>query len=146
MRLTTASILHADLDAFYASVEQRDNPKLRGKAMSVGGDIVLAASYEARAMGVKTPMNIRTARRYCPDLITVEPRMHAYSQASHEVFEIFDDTSPLVEAISIDEAFIDVGGLQKLIGSPASIATTLRKRVLEEFGLPISVGIARTKS
>jgi len=145
MRLTDATILHADLDAFYASVEQRDNPNLKGRAISVGGDIVLAASYEARAVGVKTPMNIRTARRYCPNLITVEPRMQAYTEASRQVFEIFDDTSPLVEAISIDEAFIEVGGLQKLIGSPRTIATTLRKRVLEEVGLPISVGIARTK-
>lgn len=140
-----ASILHADLDAFYASVEQRDNPRLRGRPMAVGGGVVLAASYEARAMGVRTAMNGATARRLCPNLLTVKPRMEAYSEASRQVFKIFDDTTPLVEPISIDEAFLDVSGLERLVGSPESIAIGLRSRVAEEVGLAISVGVARTK-
>ncbi len=115
---TRATILHADLDAFYASVEQRDRPALRGRAMAVGGGVILAASYEARSRGVRTAMNIRAARERCPHLVVVEPRMAAYSEASRRVFEIFDDTTPLVEPISIDEAFLDVSGLQRLVGSP----------------------------
>ena len=142
---TRAGILHADLDAFFASVEQRDNPKLRGKPMAVGGGVILAASYQARALGVRTAMNIGTARQLCPKLITVDPRMDAYTEASRAVLEIFKDTTPLVEPISIDEAFLDVSGLGRLIGSPAEIAMNLRKRVLREVGLAISVGVARTK-
>ena len=141
----TASILHADLDAFFASVEQRDNPELRNIPMAVGVGIVLSASYEARAMGVKTPMNIKTARQYCPNLVMTEPRMEAYEEASRQTFDIFDDTTPLVESLSIDEAFLDVGGLAKLVGSPSVIATKLRQRVVSEVGIPISVGVARTK-
>lgn len=137
--------MHADLDAFYASVEQRDRPELRGIPMAVGGGVILAASYQARAMGVRTAMNIRAARQLCPMLVTVDPRMDAYSQASREVFEIFDDTTPLVEPISIDEAFLDVSGLERLVGSPGQIASELRKRVANEVGLAISVGVARTK-
>ena len=140
-----ASILHADLDAFYASVEQRDRPELRGRAMAVGGGVILAASYEARAMGVRTAMPIRMARELCPKLISVDPRMEAYSEASRRVFEIFNDTTPLVEPISIDEAFLDVSGLGRLVGSPEFIATQLRERVASEVGLAISVGVARTK-
>lgn len=140
-----ATILHADLDAFYASVEQRDRPELRHIPMAVGGGVILAASYEARAMGVRTAMNIRVARQLCPGIVTVEPRMEAYSQASREVFEIFDDTTPLVEPISIDEAFLDVSGLERLVGSPGEIAAALRLRVAQEVGLAISVGVARTK-
>jgi DNA polymerase-4 len=142
---SAADIIHADLDAFYASVEQRDKPHLRGKAMAVGGGVILSASYEARAMGVKTAMNLRTAKSFCPHLISIDPRMEAYSQASKEVFSIFRDTSPLVEPISIDEAFLDVSGLGRLVGEPTSIATALRKRVLDEVGLVISAGVARTK-
>ncbi|RPI08258.1 MAG: DNA polymerase IV, partial [Actinobacteria bacterium] len=140
-----ATILHADLDSFYASVEQRDNPSLRGRPVIVGGGIVLAASYEAKAFGVYTPMGGRQARRLCPHAVIVSPRMDAYSEASKAVFEVFDDTTPLVEGISIDEAFLDVGGLRRLAGTPTEIAIRLRARVLERVGLPITVGVARTK-
>ncbi|WP_018178334.1 DNA polymerase IV [Jongsikchunia kroppenstedtii] len=140
-----ASIMHADLDSFYASVEQRDNPGLRGRPVAVGGGVVLAASYEAKACGVRTPMPGRKAQALCPDLIFVRPRMSAYSDASAAVFEIFRDTTPWVEGISVDEAFLDVRGLSRLVGPPAQIATTLRQRVAREVGLPISVGIARSK-
>ncbi len=140
-----ASILHADLDAFYASVEQRDNPKLRSRPVIVGGGVVLAASYEARACGVRTAMGGRLARRLCPEAIVVSPRISAYSEASKAVFEVFKDTTPLVEGISIDEAFLDVGGLKRISGSPVDIARRLRETVLTEVGLPITVGVARTK-
>ncbi|MBA3745771.1 DNA polymerase IV [Sporichthya sp.] len=140
-----ASILHADLDSFYASVEQRDDPALRGKPVLVGGGVVLAASYEAKAYGVQGAMGGVMARRLCPHAIVVAPRFEAYTEASRAVFAIFDDVTPLVEGISIDEAFLDVGGLRRLSGPPADIATRLRARVLTEVGLPISVGIARTK-
>ncbi|MFE7745817.1 DNA polymerase IV [Nocardia sp. NPDC057455] len=140
-----ASILHADLDSFYASVEQRDDPRLRGKPVIVGGGVVLAASYEAKAFGVRTPMNGGQARRLCPHAIVVPPRMSAYAEASKAVFEIFRDTTPVVEGISIDEAFLDVGGLRRIAGEPVAIATRLRAQVRDRVGLPISVGIARTK-
>jgi len=142
---TTASILHADLDAFYASVEQRDAPELRGQPVLVGGGVVLAASYEAKAFGVRTAMTGRQARDLCPQAIVVPPRMEAYSDASKAVFDVFDDTTPLVEGLSIDEAFLDVGGLARISGTPQQIATRLRERVAEEVGLNITVGIARTK-
>ncbi|OXM54738.1 DNA polymerase IV [Amycolatopsis alba] len=138
-------ILHADLDSFYASVEQRDDPSLRGRPVIVGGGVVLAASYEAKAYGVRTAMGGGQARRLCPDAIVVPPRMHAYSEASKAVFEVFGNTTPLVEGISIDEAFLDVGGLLKIAGTPSRIAAKLRKDVLEQVGLPITVGVARTK-
>jgi DNA polymerase-4 len=138
-------ILHADLDSFYASVEQRDDPALRGRPVAVGGGIVLAASYEAKAYGVTTPMSAAEARRRCPGLVTVAPRFSAYVEASRQVFEIFGDTTPLVEGISIDEAFLDVGGLRRLAGEPVAIGAELRRRVRAEVGLPISVGVARTK-
>lgn len=138
-------ILHADLDSFYASVEQRDDPCLRGRPVAVGAGIVLAASYEAKAYGVRTPMAGSQARRLCPGLITVAPRFSAYVEASRRVFEIFADTTPLVEGLSIDEAFLDVGGLRRLAGEPVAIAEVLRRRVRTEVGLPISVGVARTK-
>jgi len=141
----TASILHADLDSFFASVEQRDDPRLRGRPVIVGGGVVLAASYEAKAYGVKSAMGGRQAQRLCPDALVVPPRFSAYVEASRAVFEIFDDTTPLVEGISIDEAFLDVGGLRRLVGEPETIGETLRQRVRDEVGLPISVGIARTK-
>ena len=140
-----AEILHADLDAFFASVEQRDNPELRGRPVIVGGGVVLAASYEAKAFGVRTAMSGRQARRLCPDAIVVSPRMSAYSEASKAVFEVFEDTTPLVEGLSIDEAFLDVRGLRRLAGSPGEIAARLRRRVLAQIGLPITVGVARTK-
>ncbi|WP_336082506.1 DNA polymerase IV [Nocardia sp. SSK8] len=140
-----ASILHADLDSFYASVEQRDQPWLRGKPVIVGGGVVLAASYEAKAFGVRTPMNAGQALRLCPHAIVVPPRMSAYAQASKAVFAVFGDTTPVVEGISIDEAFLDVGGLRRISGEPVEIAQRLRTRVREQVGLPISVGIARTK-
>ncbi|MBO1766861.1 DNA polymerase IV [Allobranchiibius sp. GilTou38] len=139
------SILHADLDSFYASVEQRDDPSLRDRPMAVGGGILLAASYEAKACGVRTAMSERVARSLCPDLVVVPPRMSAYTQASRAVFEVFHDITPVVEGISIDEAFLDVGGLRRLVGPPELIARTVRSRVRSEVGLPISVGVAQTK-
>src|SRR5215207_1800185 len=140
-----ATILHADLDAFYASVEQRDDPRLRGRPVIVGAGVVLAASYEAKAYGVRTAMGGAVARRLCPQAIVVEPRMSAYSEASKAVFEVFDDTTPLVEGLSIDEAFLDVGGLRRVSGTPTEIAVRLRRAVLERVGLNITVGVARTK-
>jgi len=140
-----ASILHADLDAFYASVEQRDDPRLRGRPVIVGAGVVLAASYEAKAYGVRTAMAGAQARRMCPPALVVEPRMSAYSEASKAVFEVFGHTTPLVEGLSIDEAFLDVGGLRRVSGTPTEIAVQLRHDVLEQVGLPISVGVARTK-
>lgn len=140
-----ASILHADLDSFYASVEQRDNPELRGKPVIVGGGVVLAASYEAKAFGVRTPMPGHEARALCPRAIVVRPRFEAYMDASKAVFEIFRDTTPVVEGISVDEAFLDVGGLRRISGTPENIGAALRRRVREEVGLPISVGGARSK-
>jgi DNA polymerase-4 len=140
-----ATILHADLDAFYASVEQRDDPRLRGRPVIVGGGVVLAASYEAKACGIRTAMGGGPARRLCPQAAVVSPRMSAYSDASRAVFEIFRDTSPVVEGLSIDEAFLDVRGMEAIAGRPEQIARRLKRRVLEEIGLPITVGVARTK-
>jgi DNA polymerase IV len=140
-----ASILHADLDAFYASVEQRDDPRLRGRPVIVGGGVVLAASYEAKACGVATAMGGRQAMALCPRAVVVPPRMSAYSAASKAVFEVFRHTTPLVEGLSIDEAFLDVGGLRRISGTPVEIATRLRSEVWERVGLPITVGVARTK-
>ncbi|MGI5500272.1 DNA polymerase IV [Lentzea sp. CA-135723] len=138
-------ILHADLDAFYASVEQRDAPELRGRPVIVGGGVVLAASYEAKAYGVRTAMGGAKARRLCPHAIVVPPRFSAYTTVSKAVFEVFRDTTPLVEGLSIDEAFLDVGGLHRIAGPPEVIAARLRAAVLAEVGLPITVGVARTK-
>ncbi|WP_311258622.1 DNA polymerase IV [Microbacterium sp. WCS2018Hpa-9] len=140
-----ATVLHADLDAFYASVEQRDAPELRGRPVIVGGGVVLAASYEAKARGVRTAMGGRQALQLCPDAVVVPPRMEAYSAASHDVFAIFRDTTPLVEGLSIDEAFLEVGGLRRIVGTPEEVAVRLRERVRTEVGLAISVGVARTK-
>src|SRR5437016_3671440 len=140
-----ATILHADLDAFYASVEQRDDPGLRGRPVIVGAGVVLSASYEARAYGVRTAMGGVQACRMCPRAVVVEPRMWAYSEASKLVFEVFERTTPLVEGLSIDEAFLDVGGLRRLSGTPTEIAVRLRSDVRERVGLPITVGVARTK-
>jgi len=143
--LREATILHADLDAFYASVEQRDDPRLRGRPVLVGGGVVLAASYEAKARGVRTAMGGRRALKLCPDAVVVSPRFNAYSEASKAVFDVFKDTTPLVEGLSIDEAFLDVRGMRRIAGSPEQIAARLRRRVREEVGLPITVGVACTK-
>ena len=140
-----ATILHADLDAFYASVEQRDDPRLLGRPVIVGSGVVLAASYEAKAFGVRTAMGGAHARALCPQAVVVEPRMSAYSEASEAVFEVFNHTTPLVEGLSIDEAFLDVGGLRRLSGPATEIAVQLRCEVRERVGLPITVGVARTK-
>jgi DNA polymerase-4 len=140
-----ASILHADLDAFFASVEQRDDPGLRGRPVIVGPGVVLAASYEARAYGVRSAMGAARARRLCPQAIVVAPRFPAYVQASRAVFEIFDRTTPIVERLSIDEAFLDVRGLEHISGTSSQIAQRLRQEVRDEVGLPISVGVATTK-
>jgi DNA polymerase-4 len=140
-----ATILHADLDSFYASVEQRDDPRLRGQPVIVGGGVVLAASYEAKAHGIRTAMGGAQARRLCPRAIVVPPRMSAYSEASKAVFEVFHDASPFVEGISIDEAFLDVRGMERIAGTPVEIAVRLRNDVRARVGLPITVGVARTK-
>jgi DNA polymerase-4 len=140
-----AVILHADLDAFFASVEQRDDARLRGRPVIVGGGVVLAASYEAKARGVRTAMGGRRALALCPDALVVPPRMHAYSEASKAVFRVFEDATPLVEALSIDEAFLDVRGMERSAGSPLELAAKLRRDVRERVGLPITVGVARTK-
>jgi len=140
-----ASILHADLDAFYASVEQRDDPRLCRRPVIVGAGVVLAASYEAKACGVRTAMGVATARRLCPHATVVAPRMSAYSEASKAVFRVFTWTSPVVEALSIDEAFLDVRGLERIAGTPSEIAVRLRRDVRQNVGLPITVGVARTK-
>ncbi len=144
-RSTEATILHADLDSFYASVEQRDDPALRGRPVVVGGGVVLAASYEAKRTGVYTPMPEHRARRLCPGLVVVPPRFSAYIAASEAVFEVFRDTTPFVEGLSIDEAFLEVGGLRRIRGTPVEIATRLRSEVSTRVGLPITVGVARTK-
>ncbi len=138
-------ILHADLDSFYASVEQRDDPGLRGRPVIVGAGVVLAASYEAKAFGVRSAMGGRQARALCPHAVVVPPRFDAYVAASRAVFEIFEDTTPLVEGISVDEAFLDVGGLARVSGSPVEIGVRLRAAVRERVGLAITVGAARTK-
>jgi DNA polymerase IV len=140
-----ATILHADVDAFFAAVEQRDDPRLRGRPVIVGGGVVLAASYEAKARGVRTAMGVARARRLCPQAIVVPPRFTAYVDASRAVYRVFDDTTPLVEGLSIDEAFLDVRGFRRLAGTPPEIARRLRREVRERVGLPITVGVARTK-
>ena len=139
------TILHADLDAFFAAVEQRDDPRLRGRPVIVGAWVVLAASYEAKARGVRTAMSVSRARRLCPGAIVVEPRMSSYTEASKAVYEVFEDISPRVEGLSIDEAFLDVRGVRRLSGPPTEVAAKLRRAVRKRVGLPITVGIARTK-
>src|SRR5918995_7498962 len=140
-----AAILHADADAFFASVEQRDDPTLRGRPTIVGSGVVMAASYEARAYGVHGGMSGRRARRLCPHAAVVDPRFAAYVEASKALFEIFKQTAPLVEGLSMEEAFLDVRGLEAISGTPREIAARLRRRVREEVGLAVSVGVARTK-
>ena len=143
--LAEATILHADLDSFYASVEQRDDPRLLGQPVIVGAGVVLAASYEAKAYGVRTAMGGAEARRLCPKAVVVPPRMSAYSEASKAVFGVFEQTAPVVEALSIDEAFLDTRGLDRISGSAIEIATRLRRQIREQVGLPITVGVASTK-
>jgi len=140
-----ATILHADVDSFYASVEQRDDPSLRGRPVIVGSGVVLAASYEAKAYGVRTAMGGRQARQLCPDAVVVRPRMSAYSDASKALFRVFEDATPLVEGLSIDEAFLDVRGMRRLRGTPTDMAVRLRHDVRAQVGLAVTVGVARTK-
>ena len=140
-----ATILHADVDSFYASVEQRDDPRLCGRPVIVGSGVVLAASYEAKKYGVYTAMGGAHARRACPHAVVVPPRMAAYAEASKALFRVFEDVTPLVEGLSIDEAFLDVRGLERLAGPPLEIAVRLRCQVRERVGLPVTVGVARTK-
>src|SRR5947209_1419254 len=144
-RSDRATILHADADAFYASVEQRDDVRLRGRPVIVGGGVVIAASYEAKACGVRTAMGGAQARRLCPDAIVVTPRMSAYSEASKAMYRVFEEASPLVEGLSIDEAFLVVRGLEHITGTPTEIAVRLRRQVREQVGIPVTVGVARTK-
>src|SRR4026207_41166 len=142
---TTATILHADLDAFYASVEQLLDPGLRGRPIAVGGGVVLAASYEARAFGVRSGMPGRRARQLCPDLVFVGGHFNEYQRLGDAAIEVLSDFTPSIERISIDEAFADVAGCTHLFGSPAEIGRTVRARVRAELGLPMSIGVARTK-
>jgi DNA polymerase-4 len=139
------TILHADLDAFYASVEQLLDPALRGKPILVGGGIVVAASYEARAYGVRAPMSSRDALALCPHATVVEGHFDRYLDLSEQVMRILDDATPVVEQISVDEAFLDVSGTTHLLGPPSDIARMIRRRVRQEVGLPISIGISSTK-
>jgi DNA polymerase-4 len=143
--MSSATILHADLDAFYASVEQLLNPELRGKPIAVGGGVVLAASYEAKAFGVRGGMSGWAAKELCPELIFTGGHFEEYQRLGDAAIRVLEDFTPLVERISIDEAFADVAGCEHLFGSPETIARTIRTRVREELGLPISVGVARTK-
>ena len=140
-----ATILRTDLDAFYATVEQRDNPSLIGRPVIVGARVVLAASYEAKAFGVRTAMGGAKARRLCPQAVVVPPRMSAYSNASKALFKVFEQTTPDVEGLSIDEAFLDVRGLERISGSPTEIGTRLRREIRDRVGLPLTVGVASTK-
>jgi DNA polymerase-4 len=143
--MTAATILHADLDAFYASVEQLLRPELRGKAIAVGGGVVLAASYEAKTYGVQGGMSGRRAKELCPNLLFVEGHFSQYQRLADQVMAVLDDFTPNVQRISIDEAFLDVAGSTHLFGSPGDIAEQIRARVRSEIGLPISIGVAATK-
>jgi DNA polymerase-4 len=138
-------VMHADADAFYASVEQRDDPRLRGRPVIVGGGVVLAASYEAKARGVRGGMGGRQARRLCPDAVEVEPHWAAYVEASKELFQVFEEVSPTVEGMGMEEAFLDIRGLRRICGTPVEIGSRLRRIARERVGLPVTVGIATTK-
>src|SRR5579885_3081875 len=140
-----AAILHADLDAFYASVEQLLDPSLRGRPVAVGGGVVLAASYEAKAFGVRGGMAGRQARELCPELVFVGGHFKDYQRLGDAAIKVIGDFTPLVERISIDESFADVAGCTHLFGPPVEIARSIRRRVRNELGLPISIGVARTK-
>ncbi len=142
-------VLHADMDAFYATVELRRRPELRGVPMLVGSTrgrgVVLSATYEARAHGVRSAMPVARAQALCPAVVVVEPDMAAYSEASAEVMRLFRDVTPRVEALSVDEAFLDVGGLRRIAGSPAAVAVRLRERMSAELGLSCTIGVAASK-
>ena len=140
-----ATILHADLDAFYASVEQLLDPGLRGRPVAVGEGVVLAASYEAKAFGIGAGMAGWRARQLCPAVRFVGGHFHDYQRLGDQVIGVLRDFTPLVERISIDEAFLDVAGTEHLFGPPAEIAAAIRRRVRAEIGLPVSIGVARTK-
>jgi DNA polymerase-4 len=140
-----ASILHADADAFFASVEQRDDPSLRGRPTIVGAGVVMAASYEARAYGIHGGLGGGRARRLCPHAAVVSPRFEAYTEASRALFDLFEETAPLVEGMSLEEAFLDVRGLERISGTPRQIAERLRRQARERIGLAVTVGVARTK-
>ena len=142
VRIVQPAILHADVDAFYASVAQRDDPTLRGRPVAVGSWVVMAASYEARAFGVRGGMATSRARRLCPSLVLADPGWEAFAEASKAVFAVFDRCTTIVEPGSMEEAFLDVSGLDE---HPRRIAERLRREVREEAGLPLSVGVARTK-
>src|SRR3954453_3571895 len=142
---TAASILHADADAFFASVEQRDDPSLRGRPTIVGGGVVMAASYEARAYGIHGGMGGRRAHQLCPHAAVVPPRFSAYTEASRALFDLFEDTAQLVEGLSLEEAFLDVRGLERISGTPRQIGERLRRQAREQVGLAVTVGVARTK-
>ncbi len=139
------SILHADADAFFASVEQRDDPSLRGRPTIVGAGVVMAASYEARAFGIHGGMGGRRAHQLCPHAAVVPPRFSAYSEASRALFDLFEETAPLVEGMSLEEAFLDVRGLERISGKPRQIAERLRRQARNRIGLAVTVGVARTK-
>ncbi|HEX2127935.1 MAG TPA: DNA polymerase IV [Solirubrobacterales bacterium] len=139
------TILHADADSFFASVEQRDDPRLRGRPVAVGGGVVMAASYEAKRLGVSGGMGGSRARQLCPDLVFVPPRFEAYVEASRDLFSVFEQTAPIVEGMSMEEAFLDVRGLERIAGPPPQIAKRLRREVRDRVGLAVSVGVARTK-
>ncbi len=145
----TRSILHVDMDAFYASVEQRDKPELRGKPVVVGGTanrgVVAAASYEARTFGIRSAMPIAEALRRCPGLCRVKPRMSHYKSISDQIFAVFREFTPAVEGLSLDEAFLDVTASVALFGAPEKIAKAVKKRILEETQLRASVGVAENK-
>ena len=149
MNPSARSILHVDMDAFYASVEQRDNPDLRGKPLVVGGTtnrgVVAAASYEAREFGIRSAMPMRDAYRRCPSLLRVRPRMSHYQKVSKQIFEVFGSFTPLVEGLSLDEAFLDVTASVTLFGTPVAIATAIKKKIREETSLTASVGVAVNK-
>jgi DNA polymerase IV len=140
-----ATILHADADAFFASVEQRDDPSLRGRPVAVGQGVVMAASYEARAFGVHGAMGGSRAQALCPEIVFVSPRFEAYTEASRALFDLFRETAPAVEGLSLEEAFLDVSGLERISGSPERIARRLRRQARERVGLAVTVGVARTK-
>jgi DNA polymerase-4 len=142
---SAASILHADADAFFASVEQRDDPSLRGRPTIVGAGVVLAASYEARAYGIRGAMSGWRARTLCPHAVVVPPRFSAYTEASRALFDLFEETAPVVEGLSLEEAFLDVRGLERISGTPRRIAERLRRQARERVGLAVTVGVARTK-
>jgi DNA polymerase-4 len=145
----TRSILHVDMDAFYASVEQRDDPELRGKPVVVGGTsnrgVVAAASYESRVFGIRSAMPMGEALRRCPDLLRVKPRMAHYKSVSNQIFAIFREFTPTVEGLSLDEAFLDVSASTTLFGPPKDIAADIKQRILDETQLTASVGVATNK-